>query len=121
MIMTQYRATPAVVILVAVLTLPVTHAESGNDKVFDVVVEGGKVVGDDKTLRVTESDRVTLRLTSDAPIEVHLHGYDIEKGVAPDAPAVMSFEAFATGRFPISVHGADGSESTLRYVEDYPR
>lgn len=121
MIMTQYRAATAVVILVAVLTLPVTHAESVEDKVFDVVVEGGKVVGDDKTLRVTESDRVTLRLTSDVPIEVHLHGYDIEQDVAPEAPAAMSFEAFATGRFPISVHGADGSESTLIYVEVYPR
>jgi FtsP/CotA-like multicopper oxidase with cupredoxin domain len=33
---------------------------------------------------VTEGDRVTLRLTSDAPVELHLHGYDLEAEVSPD-------------------------------------
>jgi FtsP/CotA-like multicopper oxidase with cupredoxin domain len=29
-------------------------------------------------IEVREGDRVTLRLTSEEPTEVHLHGYDLE-------------------------------------------
>jgi len=35
----------------------------------------------------------------------HLHGYDIEKAVKPGGVAEFSFEAYATDRFPINVHG----------------
>ena len=64
---------------------------------------------------------MTLRLTSETAIEVHLHGYDIEAAVVPGAVTTMSFEAFATGRFPVSVHSHDHGESTLMYIEVYPR
>ncbi len=97
------------------------HAQSSEEKAFDLTIQGGQVVGGIKSVRVTEGDKVTLNMISDAAIEVHLHGYDIEAKVTPGAPARMSFEAFATGRFPISVHGADQRESTLLYLEVYPR
>ncbi len=97
------------------------HAQSSEEKAFDLTIQGGQVVGGTKSVRVTEGDKVTLNMISDAAIEVHLHGYDIEAEVAPGAPARMSFEAFATGRFPVSVHGADQHESTLLYLEVYPR
>jgi len=97
------------------------HAQSSEEKAFDLTIEDGQIVGGTKSVRVTEGDKVTLNMISDAAIEVHLHGYDIEAEVTPGAPARMSFEAFATGRFPISVHGADQRESTLLYLEVYPR
>ncbi len=97
------------------------HAQSSEEKAFDLTIQGGEVVGGTKSVRVTEGDKVTLNIISDATIEVHLHGYDIEAEVAPGAPARMSFDAFAAGRFPISVHGADQHESTLLYLEVYPR
>lgn len=71
-------------------------------KVFDVSVEDGRMSPDE--IEVTEGDRVTLRLTSDAPLEVHLHGYDLEAEVAPEEPVDLSFEADLTGRFEIEDH-----------------
>ena len=97
------------------------YAQDAGAERFDIAIEGGRLVGGAKSLRVTEGDHVTLRLISDSAIEVHLHGYDIEQAVAPGEVAIMSFEAFATGRFPVSVHGVDHGESTLIYIEVYPR
>jgi FtsP/CotA-like multicopper oxidase with cupredoxin domain len=75
--------------------------ESGR-KVFDVSVEDGGMNPDE--IEVAEGDRVTLRFTSDAPLELHLHGYDLEAEVAPEEPAELSFEADLTGRFEIEDH-----------------
>lgn len=55
-------------------------------------------------IEVEEGDRVTLRLTSEAPVEVHLHGYDLEREVSPGETATLSFEAELTGRFEIEDH-----------------
>jgi hypothetical protein len=40
---------------------------------------------------------------------------------APDTPQVMRFEARATGRFPVEIHGSSGRHTTLIYVEVHPR
>lgn len=77
-------------------------ADGSQRKVFDVSVEDGRMSPDE--IEVTEGDRVTLRLTSDAPLEVHLHGYDLEAEVAPEEPVDLSFEADLTGRFEIEDH-----------------
>lgn len=71
-------------------------------KTFDVSVEDSGMSPDE--IEVTDGDRVTLRLTSDAPLELHLHGYDLETEVAPDEPADLSFVADLTGRFGIEDH-----------------
>jgi hypothetical protein len=62
-------------------------------------VEGGTMSPEE--ISVSEGDRVKLRITSDGPLELHLHGYDIEREVEPDEPAELSFEANLTGRFEI--------------------
>jgi hypothetical protein len=92
---------------------------------IDVVIKGRKVVGDD-VARVTEGDAVTLRWSTDEAVSVHLHGYDLELSIAPDAPAEMTLEAFATGRFPVTSHGFGGhghddEEVVLLYLEVHPR
>jgi hypothetical protein len=43
---------------------------------------------------------VKLRWTTDRPIILHLHGYDIEAKVEPGAVTEMAFTARAAGRFP---------------------
>jgi len=93
---------------------------------FDLKVERGRVAEDMRLIRVKQGDVVTLRWTSDQPIVLHLHGYDIEKRVAPGPATEMTFTAYATGRFPIHVHaqGAGGrahEEAPLVNVEVYPR
>lgn len=95
---------------------------------FDIKIEGGRVPDTLRLIRVNEGDLVKLRWTSDQPIVLHLHGYDIEKRVAPGAVTELAFRAYATGRFPIHVHaqgaGASGQaheDAPLATIEVYPR
>ena len=50
-------------------------------------------------ISVSEGDRVRLRITSDEPLEFHLHGYDLAKDVEAGEPAELPFDATITGRF----------------------
>jgi len=62
---------------------------------------------------VTEGDQVTLQIISNRPIEVHLHGYDLEEVVGAEEPGELSFEATMTGRFPIEDHDTEAELGTL--------
>jgi hypothetical protein len=93
---------------------------------FDLKIERGRVAESMRLIRVKQGDVVKLRWTSDQPLVVHLHGYDIEKRIAPGSAVEMTFTAHATGRFPVHVHaqGARGGahgEAPLVNVEVYPR
>ena len=95
---------------------------------FDIKIEHGRVSDTMRLIRVNEGDVVKLRLTSDQPIVLHLHGYDIEKRLTAGAITELAFTAYATGRFPIRVHaqgaGAGGHEhedAPLATIEVYPR
>jgi hypothetical protein len=99
----------------------------GSEVVFDLRIEKGKVAPNMRLVRVKQGDRVRLRWTTDRPIVLHLHGYDIEKKVAPGAVAEMAFEARATGRFPVEEHKPDAKgghshgEAALVRIEVRPR
>jgi len=67
-------------------------------------------------LSAREGDRVTIGFASDRPVEIHIHGYDVERGVAPGENAAISFEADGTGRFPIEDHETE-EELGLLVVE----
>jgi FtsP/CotA-like multicopper oxidase with cupredoxin domain len=98
-----------------------------SEQVFDLRIEGGKLAKEKRVIRVKQGDVVRLRWTADAPIVLHLHGYDIERRVGPGSVAEMAFTANATGRFSISVHGkADASKGghhhdPLARLEVHPR
>ena len=109
----------------ALALLGVAPGAGAESLTIDVVIAGRQVVGDN-VARVTQGDAVTLRWTTDEAVSVHLHGYDMELAIAPDAPAEMSLEAFATGRFPVTSHGFGGhhggdEETVLLYLEVHPR
>lgn len=90
-------------------------------KVFELSVSNGKASGSNGTLRVTQGDNVELRWSSDRPMRLHLHGYDIETEVSPQAPAVMSFRANIAGRFSIEEHAqGPGHKPAILYLEVYP-
>ncbi|MEE9544850.1 MAG: hypothetical protein V3V55_04535 [Rhodospirillales bacterium] len=95
-------------------------AQTGGNRSFALDIRHGKVPLALRTIRVTEGDRVKLRWTADEAVELHLHGYDIELHVTPGAPGTMTFEAHATGRFPVSVHGTGGHGNVV-YLEVHPR
>ena len=80
-----------------------------------------------RLIRVKQGDAVRLRWTSDRPIVLHLHGYDIETKVEPGAVAEMAFTARATGSFPVEEHTPDArgghshGEAPLVRIEVRPR
>ena len=90
-------------------------------KAFALAIVEGRVDAAQETVRVKKGDKVELRWTSDRHIALHLHGYDIETTVTPEAPAVMSFQARIAGRFPVSEHGQGSRrERALLYLEVLP-
>lgn len=94
---------------------------------FDLSIERDRVAANMRLIRVRQGDAVKLRWTTDRPIILHLHGYDIEAKVEPGAVTEMAFTARATGRFPIEEHrpnakgGHSHAEAPLVRIEVYPR
>jgi len=76
-------------------------------------VRGGAPVGGVQEVAVRSGDRVRLTISADAPDEVHLHGYDIERPVAPGQPARLRFTADAEGVFELELHGTHTQIATL--------
>lgn len=110
--------------LVGLVTL--AFAQS-SELVFDLRIERGRVPQSMRVIRAKQGDAVKLRWTSDRPIMLHLHGYDIEVKVEPGAVAEMAFLARATGRFPVEEHkpnpqgGHLHGEAALVRIEVRPR
>jgi hypothetical protein len=89
-------------------------------KVFDVAIVNGQVTGGDTTLHVQQGDEVEVRWSSDRPLSLHLHGYDVEANVLPQVSTVMSLKARLAGRFPVSEHREGARERTILYIEVHP-
>jgi len=102
---------------------------SGAELTFDIKIEGGRIPDTMRLIHLTEGDVVKLRCASDQPLVLHLHGYDIEKRIAPDAVTEFVFTAYATGRFPMHIHDEQGAgagghpheDLPLAIIEVYPR
>jgi FtsP/CotA-like multicopper oxidase with cupredoxin domain len=103
-----------------VLLLLIGAGADAAERSFAVPIAHGRVPPELRVLRVRQGDVVTLRWTSDRPLTLHLHGYDIEWRVAPGAGAQSTFTAVATGRFPVETHAPPGHGETLLYLEVTP-
>ncbi len=64
-------------------------------------------VAEVESIEVAKGDQVRLEFRSNVPDSVHIHGYDLEKDVAPDKPARFSFPANIEGVFEIESHEAE--------------
>jgi hypothetical protein len=78
-----------------------------------IQVRGGEPVGGVETIEVERGDRIRFTVSSDQPDEVHVHGYDLERPVAPGAPARFSFTADADGIFEVELHGSGAPIASL--------
>ena len=65
---------------------------------------GGAVQGGERTIRVSKGDTARIEVRSDAPDEIHLHGYDVRKDVAPGKPARFTVDADIEGVFELEAH-----------------
>jgi hypothetical protein len=70
---------------------PNTPTAGPQTREFDLRITDDVMEPSDVT--VTEGDRVVLGISTDSPIEVHVHGYDIEKEVEPDKPARLQLRS----------------------------
>jgi hypothetical protein len=102
------RGNPFVSLLLApLLVIGWATVGQADDLTFDLRIEKGRVAQNMRSIRVKQGDGVKLRWTSDRPIVLHLHGYDIETKVEPGSVAEMGFVARATGRFSVEEHKPD--------------
>jgi hypothetical protein len=76
-------------------------------------VRDGQPVGGVQTIEVEKGDRIRFTVSSDQSDEVHVHGYDLERPVGPDAPARFSFTADADGIFEVELHGGGAQIASL--------
>jgi hypothetical protein len=67
-------------------------------------IRGGQPVGGVRRIVAKSGDPVRIVVRSDGRGQVHLHGYDIEKEVAPGKPVVFAFKAKLEGVFDIELH-----------------
>jgi hypothetical protein len=118
---------PTVVLFCCALFGSATAMAQTQEVTFDLKIENGRVAQNMRLIRVKQGDAIRLRWTTDRPIVLHLHGYDIETKVEPGAVAEMAFEARATGRFPVEEHkpnakgGHSHGEAPFVRVEVRPR
>jgi hypothetical protein len=85
--------------------------EETQEEVVAVAINEGRM--SPPRVTVYEGDQVKLQITSDRPIELHLHGYDLTEEVEPGETADLSFEATDTGRFGIEDHNTDAQIGVL--------
>jgi len=110
-------------VLMLLLIFGGSVAATAAELTYDIRIENGTIPETMRLMHVRQGDVVQLRWTSDRPIVIHLHGYDIEKHITADGVVEMSFTANATGRFPIEIHGQGGAHegAPLATIEVYPR
>src|SRR6266540_1679751 len=93
---------------------------------FVLLIQNGRVPENMRLIRVKQNDVVKLEWSTDRAMSLHLHGYDIEKAVAPGAVTEMTFTARATGRFTVEPHlakqpgGGHAHGDALVTIEVYP-
>jgi hypothetical protein len=116
------------VVAVVVLAVSGSLSAAAAEPTFDLKIEHGQVPDNMRLIRVHEGDVVRLRCTTDQPLVLHLHGYDIERRVIPGTVIELRFTARATGRFPVHVHPLSSPGDSLTHedgslvdVEVYPR
>lgn len=74
---------------------------------YEIRLRGGVVRGGVQEIEAKAGSTVRFVVISDAPDDIHLHGYDIEKPVEPGRPARFEVAADLEGVFEIESHVAE--------------
>jgi nitrous oxide reductase len=74
--------------------------------VIEAKVTGSTVETASRRVRIDLGEKVRIRVEADRNEEVHLHGYDLSREVAPGRPAVLDFTADAPGVFEVELEQA---------------
>jgi hypothetical protein len=68
-----------------------------------IEVKDGKPVGGVRKLEFAKGDTVEFVVDSDVADEVHVHGYDVMRDVAPGKPVRFEFEGDIDGQFEVEL------------------
>lgn len=80
-----------------------------------ITIRGGKPVGGVQKIEVKKGDTVRLIVSSDdTSQEIHVHGYDLMKDMAPGRPATFSFKAENEGVFEIELEDTSTQIASLQ-------
>lgn len=96
----------------AVCAVGGAHAAGPPEKTFELTIVRGALPAPQRLLKVEKGDALKLQITSDAPGELHLHGYRLAAKLLPGQPAELAFTAYATGRYPLEWHAAGEAAAT---------
>jgi hypothetical protein len=120
------RVRPVQPLLLALFLTIALNAAKGAQVTYAINIGNGHVPDNMRLIRVKQNDVVKLEWSTDKPVTVHLHGYDIEQELKPGAVTPMTFTARATGRFSIEPHigktpsGGHAHGDVLVTIEVYP-
>jgi hypothetical protein len=73
---------------------------------IEAKVTGGKVETAERRVRIAAGDPVRIRVQADVADEVHVHGYDLTRPVAPGQPATIEFAADLPGVYEVELEAA---------------
>jgi heme/copper-type cytochrome/quinol oxidase subunit 2 len=85
---------------------PTTTTAGFSGTLVEAKVTGDQVDTASRRVRVSRGERVRIQVEADHAEEVHVHGYDLKKNVAPGKPAVIEFTADAPGVFEVELEEA---------------
>ena len=85
---------------------PTTTTAGFSGTLIEAKVTGDQVDTASRRVRVSRGEKVRIQVEADHAEEVHLHGYDLKKDVAPGEPAVIEFTADAPGVFEVELEEA---------------
>jgi len=99
----------------ATSTSEATTSTAGfSGKLIEIKVTGDQVETAERRVTVATGEKVRIRVQSDVADEVHVHGYDLKKDVAPGGPAVIEFTADVPGSFEVELEEAHRKLIDLR-------
>lgn len=79
-----------------------------------IEVKGGEAVGGVKEISAGKGEKVAITVTSpDYSGEIHLHGYDMAREVAPGKPARFALTATQEGVFELEVEATSTEIASL--------
>ena len=94
---------------------PKATEPSGAGLVVDITIAGGQVTPTNATLQATVAQPITLRVTSDATDELHVHSVPDHKfRVAAAANQTFQFSVDVPGNVDVELHHLDRTIATIQ-------
>ena len=85
--------------LAGLLVCVAVPAQAQEVKRFALALKAGALPKEQQTIKIKQGDAVELAWTSDQPVRLHLHGYDMMIDVKPGETTVTAINARIPGRF----------------------